>query len=156
MIKKVLLGVGIAGLIGAVITIYSLYTQNQKIKADRETMKTHYEVQLELLKHPKEKIDENKEVVKIVYKDKKGDEVIIEKVITKTVTEKEPVILEQPSLNTEVRRYYISGALGYTLSEHASFGCGVGYNFSDNFSTGLRYDNIGKEHRLALEMRIDF
>jgi len=156
MIKKILIGACVAGAISAGITIYSLYTDNQKIKADRATMEEHYKSQIAILEHPKEKIDENKEVIKIVYKDKKGDDVIIKKVVTKTITEKEPVILEQPALNTETRRYYISGAMGYSLSGNVSFGGGVGYNFSDNFSTGVRYDNFGKEHRLGLEIRIDF
>jgi len=157
MVKKILMYGSIAGALAAMITIYSLYTQNHRIKAENETMKLHYEAQIAILKFPKEKIDENKEKIRIVYKDKKGDDVIIEKIVTKTIMEKEPVILERPSFKQDdIQRWYVSGAYGYSLDGDVGFGVGAGYNLMDLLSTGLRYDTIGQGQRIALEVRVDF
>lgn len=158
MIKKALIYGGVAGLIVASITIYSLYTQNHKIKANLETNKLHYEAQIAILKVPKEKIDENKEVIKIVYKDKKGDDVIIEKVVTKTIIEKEPVILDAPQ-HTSNRKWYISGSYGtYTFSSEikGSLGIGAGYCFNETISAGLRYDNFRGGNRCSMEVMVRF
>ena len=158
MIKKIFLYGSIVGTIISIITIYSLTVKMKEIKADRETMKQHYETQIEILKHPEEKKDEQKEKIRIVYKDKKGDPVIVEKEIIKRVIETRPVLLEKPGLTSQKvqRRFYVSGNYGQVLSdwEH-TWGIGAGYNLTEWMSAGVRYDK-GLGHNISIEMRINF
>lgn len=156
MIKNVITYVSIAGLIGASVLVYSLYSKNVKIRADRDTMQNHYEAQIEILKHPKEKIDQDKEVMRIVYVDKKGDEVVIEKEIVRTSIKREPVVLKQPV--TKLARWYVSGSYGSTIQGHKKYGWGAGAGcwITESLAVGLRYDIIGKNPRIAVETTIRF
>lgn len=157
MIKKIFLYGSITAFLGASITIFSLTVTLNKIKSDRATMKQHYEAQLEILKHPKEKKDEKKEIIKLIYKDEKGDNVIVEKTTTKTITEKEPVLLDAPNTNNNIRQWYVSGAYGCDFKNgFSSYGFGLGYNIANFLSAGIRFDSISQNKRIGIELRIDF
>lgn len=85
---------------------------------------------------------------------KKGDSIEVIKEVVKTVVEKTPSI---PHNKVAKRNYYVSGTYGWSPSEGiGSWGCSVGYNITRDLSAGLRYDTIGPEQRIAVEVRINF
>ncbi len=95
-------------------------------------------------------------ITRTVTKEGKPVEVIRE--ITKTITEKIPVV---PNSIYRQPAFYISGTLGNSLGRldaiwDSSYGVGVGWNISSSLSTGIRYDTIGQEQRVALEVRVNF
>lgn len=85
---------------------------------------------------------------------KEGRPIIITKEIIKTVSEKKPHIPHDKNQSSE--GLYISGTYGLSLGGDQCWGVGTGWNISRTFSTGIRYDTIGPEQRIAIEMRINF
>lgn len=94
---------------------------------------------------------------------------VVERVITKTVdskgeavvviTEKISTTLESNSkISKDFGKYYLSGNYGICINdaERKTWGVGAGYNITSALSLGLCYDTIGPEHRIAVEMRVNF
>jgi len=89
---------------------------------------------------------------------KEGKPIEIIKEVIRTVVEKTPLV-PQNSVVEWQRHYYVSGTYGYEFTRgfgSNTYGVGVGYNANEWVSCGVRYDTIGPEQRVALEVRINF
>lgn len=95
-----------------------------------------------------------REVVKTVTRE--GDTKVVTKEVIRTVAETKP---SYPETNTRrISKYYLSGACGITNFDFSrkSYAIGAGYNFTDMFSAGVRYDQFGRDYRIGLEIRVNF
>ena len=160
--KSILVYAGIAGLIVATISIYSLYTKNHELSAQIQANKLHYEAQIAILKVPKEKKDTQKEVIRIVYKDVKGYPVTVEKEIIRVITETEPVLLPVTTKyeHNTYRRIYLSGAYGISGGPkgigYGHYSLAMGYDLFSNLSLGARFTVCDGIRAVAIETTIRF
>lgn len=108
------------------------------------------------IKNPAEKKAEVVERVITRTVTKEGKPIEIVKEVVTTVVEKSPIVPPNP-ISQRISNYYVSGTYGYRWDEgFGTWGVGAGYNFTDWLSTGIRYDTIGPEQRIAVEVRINF
>lgn len=141
--KKYLLYGMIIAILASVVSIYSLTVKLQQERTKQAAIHNPAIKKAEVVERV---------ITKVVTKE--GETKVVIQEIIRTVSEKTPTIPDNPNTASA---WYVSGTYGYNIvAQNFGYGIGIGANITDWLSTGLRYDTIGQDQRVAVEVRVNF